>query len=79
MTEQKKQEQRVWILLLCAFTTFTFMCMIVVYTLQHQTPDKITKRISIEEQYESCNTENQQLRAQLSQNQHMTIPPLLMK
>ena len=77
MTKQEKQD-RVWIILLCGLVSFIFMCIIAVHVFIDKNPS-VAKARTYKEKYASCQNDNQQLRAQISQNQHMTIPPLLMK
>ena len=69
----EKQEQRVWILLLCAFISFVFMCTIVIYVFIDQKPS-VAKARTYKDKYESCQNENQQLRQQIVQTEH--IKPL---
>ena len=69
----KKQDQRMWILLLCAFTNFLFLCVGVVFVF-FQKPNKVAEANTIKEQYESCQNESQQLREQTDQMKH--IQPL---
>jgi len=60
-----KKQDRVWIILLCAFTTFVFMCMTVVYV-SFEKPS-VAKARTYKEKYASCQNDNQQLRQQIAQ------------
>ena len=70
---EKQKDQRIWILLLCAFLLFTFICMIAINVLFDQNPS-LAKARTYKEKYESCQNENQQLRQQIAETEH--IKPL---